>query len=306
MNVRSTRKTPRLAVFAVVGYLLLSMTPNVSAQVVNIVEDQVSPAPVASPETSASPTTNTVPSPLPENDQLIQLREKYKTELSIYRTDEQEFNIARAQYLQLQTLASLETSVKATRKVMLSRTAVLQTYLQMLKLMLSSTSGIDVEEKNKLLQDLDSGIERLITHQKMVEQAVDRSAILNSVIDFNTFNAAVTNVSYKTLSYIAYGRLQTVYDKTLTVKAEVLQHVEAQEQNGLKLGEKRRALDETDRSLAATKTSLDNVRKTFLPRQTGQEQKFDTNSYGQTVALLSTIYADLYRNVAFLREVIKP
>lgn len=273
-----------------------------AAQTVNIVDDT---APSASPETSASPTSNTVPSPSPESNELANLRAKYRSELSIYRTDERDFQIAREQYVKLQTLAALETSVKATRKVMLSRTAVLQTYLQILRNMVSNTSGIEITEKTKLLQEIDTATERLKLHQKLVEQAIDRNTILNSVTDFNIFYEDVLNVAYKSLSYIAYGRLQTVYDKTVTVKGEVLSYIEEQEKNGLKLGEKRRGLEETDRSLAATRTRLDTVRTSFQPRNSGQENQFDDNGYGRTVQELGVIYGDLYRNLSFLREVIK-
>lgn len=287
-----------LAVFVVQQVAVLPA----AAQTINIVDET---APSASPETSASPTSNTVPSPSPESNELANLREKYRSELSIYRTDERNFQIAREQYVKLQTLAALESSVQATRKVMLSRTAVLQTYLQILKMMVSNTSGIDITEKSKLLQEIDTAIDRLKSHQKLVEQAIDRNTILNSVTDFNLFYEDVQNIAYKSLSYIAYGRLQTVYDKTVAVKGEVLGYIEEQEKNGLRLGEKRRGLEETDRSLASTRARLDTVRMSFQPRNSGQETQFDANGYGRTVQELGAIYGDLYRNLSFLREVIK-
>lgn len=293
--------------FSAVCFILLApLHAQVAAQTVNIVDEGVPLQATAAGDgqTDASPTVASLPSPSPESTELANLRAKYRTELSIYRTDEREFSIAKEQYLKLQTLAALESSVQATRKVMLSRTAVLQTYLEILRLMVSNTSGIDVDEKAALIQQLGNGIDRLKTHQQRVEQAVDRNLILASVQDFNTFNTAVVDISYKSLSYIAYGRLQTVYDKTVSVKAEVLANVEKEEQNGLRLGEKRRALEEIDRSLASTKQNLDAVRSTFQPTQAGRVQTFDASSYGNTIEKLSTVYAELYRNLSFLREVV--
>jgi hypothetical protein len=247
----------------------------------------------------------TLPSPSPENSQLVLLRERYKTELSIYRTDEREFTIAKEQYNQVKTLASLEVAVQATRKVMISRITVLQTYLQIVELMVKDTPGIDVGEKTALLQQLTDTKARCKTHQQLVEQAIDRQLVLNAVVDFQSFSPQVTNAAYKSLSYISYGRLQSVYDKMTAVRDEVQADLEQREKNGLKLGEKRRAMDEINRNLENTNLKLQAARQTFQPDRLGRQVTFDADGYSSTVGSLSQIYADLFRNLTFLREVSK-
>lgn len=309
LNTSKTVHVPLiLLVLASVSFLIAIFTArSASAQTVTIVDDEApllaTSSAQASTLPSASPTN--LPSPSPENRELTNLREKYRTDLSIYRTDERDYQVAKEQYNKLQTLASLEVAVQATRKVLISRTTVLQDYLGILKLMLNETSGIDVGEKTQLLQELDAAQARLKVHQQLVEQAIDRNLILNSVKDFNTISQDLTTVSYKSLSYLSYGRLQTVYDKTLVVRNEVAAQLEEREKNGLALGEKRRALDEIDRNLAATRDTLNKIHTGFVPVQGMQQPRFTSESFGQTVATLSQVYADLLRNLTFLREVIK-
>lgn len=298
-----------LLVLSSVSFLVAIFTArSASAQTVTVIDENApllaTSSAQASSQPSASPTN--LPSPSPENRELTNLREKYRTDLSIYRTDERDYQVAKEQYNKLQTLASLEVAVQSTRKVLISRVSVLQDYLAILKLMLSETSGIDVGEKTQLLQELDTAQARLKVHQQLVEQAIDRNLILNAVKDFNTISQDLTTVSYKSLSYLSYGRLQTVYDKTLVVRNEVAAQLEEREKNGLALGEKRRALDEIDRNLAATKDSLIGIHAGFLPVQGRPKPNFTSDTFGQTVTALSQVYADLLRNLTFLREVIKP
>jgi len=273
----------------------------VYAQTVSLADEQVPLLATLATSSSVPP----LPSASPQNIAIILLREKYKTDLSIYRTDERDFALAKEQFLKLQTLAALEISVKATRKVMITRAIVLQDYTQILSLILKDTSGIDVGEKTALIQDLESMNDRLKLQQKIAEQAIDRESVLAASVDFAKISVSMSILSYKSMSYISYGRLQTVHDKMLTVRDEVTVDLNAQESNGLKLGEKRRAIDEINRNLDTTKLALQNVQKTFSPTQFGSNVKFDSGSYPQTVQSLSTIYADLYRNLSFLREVIK-
>jgi hypothetical protein len=242
--------------------------------------------------------------PSPENKELSTLREKYKTDLSIYRTDEREFQLAKEQFNKLQTLASLEVSVKATRKVMISRAIVLQDYIQMLNLVVRDTAGIDVKEKEKLLAQLTDLNLRLKAHQQLAEQAIDRTSVQKVAGDFAVISPSITSMSYKAMSYISYGRLQTVYDKMISVRDEVTTQLSAQESNGLKLGEKRRALDEINRNLQSTNDRLQKVHSMFLPNSFSAEPKFEQGMFSQTVQSLTSIYAELYRNLSFLREVI--
>jgi len=305
----TSRFLPVIALMGIVflGFQQLPMSV-VFAQTVNLVDDQaplLASSSAKGGEESASVSASPLPLPSPENKELTNLREKYKTDLSIYRTDERDFSLAKSQLQKLQTLASLEVAVKATRKVMITRAIVLQDYVQILNLIVKDTSGIDVAEKAALIKQLESANDRLKANQLLSEQAIDRESVQVAALDFAKFGDAVSNLSYKSMSYINYGRLQSVYDKMVVVRDEVTTHVNSEESNGLKLGEKRRALDQISQNLVVTKQSLDQLHTTFLASRSGQEADFEAGAYPRTVQTLSTIYADLYRNLTFLREVVK-
>lgn len=267
-------------------------------------------AQIATPVPAETPASTPVASESPsvgetESVELQNLRQQYRTQLGIYRTDERDFTLARDQFNQLQTLAALETVVRATRKVMLSRLDVLQTHLQIVRYILDQTAGIDVAEKNQLLAELDGSLSELRAHQEKVDKAVDRPGVNQVSYEFLTVGGRASTASYKGLSYIAYGRLQTVYDKTLAIRDEISQYIETQEANGLRLGERRRALAQTNLSLDDTRGKLAAVRQSFQPSR-GRESQFTATNYGVTLQSLTAVYADLNRNLTLLREVVKP
>ena len=255
----------------------------------------------------SSVTTQPLPfqSPSPSDDELKNLRDRYRTELSIYRTDERAYQIAKEQYAKLGTLISLETAVRSTQKVMNSRTLVLQTYLQMIKIALYQTPGIDITEKETTLNEVDAMMLRIQQHQEVLKLAVDRANVTKAVDDFTVFQSEYTAIVYKSLTYIAYGRVQTAYDKTNTILGEVNASLEERERNGLLLGEKRRAMQEIERNFVGTTEKMMTVRKSFLPARNGKLPSYDQGSYSGQVNNLNVIYAELLRTIGFLREVIK-
>jgi hypothetical protein len=244
-------------------------------------------------------------SPSPSDEELKSLRERYRTELSIYRTDERAYQIAKEQYAKLGTLVSLETAVRSTQKVMNSRILVLRTYLQMIRIALSGTPGIDITEKATTLKEVDAMMVRTQQHQEVLKAAVDRTNLTKAVDDFALFQSEYTSVVYKSLTYIAYGRVQTAYDKTNTVIGEVKANLEERERNGLSLGEKRRAMQEIERNFVGTTEKMKTARQSFLPARNGKAPSFSQGSYSGQVSSLSTIYGELIRTIGFLREVIK-
>lgn len=252
-------------------------------------------------------TAQTLPfqSPSPSDEELKNLRERYRTELSIYRTDERAYQIAKEQYAKLGTLVSLETAVRSTQKVMNSRIVVLQTYLQMIKIALAETPGIDITEKATTLQEIDTMMLRTQQHQEVLKAAVDRANLTKAVDDFSLFQGDYTSTIYKSLSYIAYGRVQTAYDKMTTVIDEVKANLEERERNGLSLGEKRRAMQEIERNFVGTTEKMETARQSFVPGRNGKAPTFSQGSYSGQVSSLSAIYAELIRTIGFLREVIR-
>jgi hypothetical protein len=299
---------------AVLCGVLWSSPPPVRAQDV-ILGD--SPMPTATqPETasSAAAPVEEMPmdplpfqTPSPASAKLDALRERYKTELTIYRSDERAHELAVSQYVQLRTLVSIETAVKATQKVLSSRNDVLQTYLEMLVIVVEDTPGIDITEKSTLLTELRQAFEQIEQYEEQsVKIAVDRNKVAEAVTAFVPLSESVPNVAYKALSYVAYGRIQSVFDKLLVVRDEVSANLEEREQNGLRLGEKRRAMNEINSNIEDTRERIVNIRASLRGNPNRQKVEYGQGSYGQTVNDLGLVYAEIFRSIEFLREVLKP
>lgn len=260
--------------------------------------------PYASAQSSPSPSSISV-APSLNTDEMQALRDRYRSELSIYRSDEEAYQLAKAEYAKLQTFVSLEKAVQATQKVMNSRVDVLETYIQMIRMTVTETVGIDVVQKNMLLQEIDATLARLRQHQDgALRNAIDRNALSSSVNEYAELNRSVTSTIYKSLSYISYGRVQAVYDKTLAVKSEVRSSLERQEIGGLALGEKRRAFDELERRFLDTESKMNRVQDEFVPKSNNASRTYDQGTYNAYQNELSRVYAELLRTVDYLREVI--
>jgi hypothetical protein len=235
-------------------------------------------------------------------EQLQTLHDKYRDQLATYRNDERRYDVAKEQYTQLGTLASLEESVRATRQVMLSRIILIHTYFDLLKLQLANTKGIDLNMKNAQLQLLDTALQIIQKHQTKVEKAVDKDGLIAMEAEFATFGADLDVVAQLTRNMITYGNLQSVYDKTRTVTNEIIDQVQKSETNPLTLAEKKRGFTEINRNLDAVGEVLTSIR-TALQKQ--QNDPKNGNSLSDGDSQLNDIYGGIARSLSFLDEVLK-
>jgi hypothetical protein len=245
--------------------------------------------PVVTPTTGAS------------TQQLDSLRTTYRTQLAAYRNDERAYTIAKEQYAQLQTLASLEEAVKATQKVMIARAALLETYFQMLKITLQNTPGIEVPMKNDHLEAIDFILDELHKHRLAVEKATDRTSVDAMQVEFTEIDDMVKQTAYRTLMMVSYGRAQTLYDKTLAVSRDFADQIDREEKNPLVLAEKRRGFAEIGRNLTDIKTDFAELTDTL----NRDPKAFTESSYGNFVEDLQGIFSGLSRSITYLEEIIK-
>jgi len=240
--------------------------------------------------------TPSIGSPKPllsETDtQIQQLREKYRVQLTTYREDERNFNLAKQQYAQLNTLAALEEAVRKTKIVLLSRNEVLETHLLFLKLNVQKTPGIDLQTKDNYIKLLDAYLEALKKNQRTLETADDRRELSEVTLEFSTFASSIQSFSSNLAALIQYGHIQSVYDKTATIHKEVEEAIE-QEPNALKLGEKRRAMEEINALVQLTNSQLQVIREGYRGGQ-------NPGSAG-----LNQIYGNISQTLVYLKEVLK-
>jgi hypothetical protein len=249
-----------------------------------------------SAQQAASPVIEST-DPQQVQQQMNTLKDLYRQQLDQYRSDEHDYIINRDQYFQLQTLTSLEDSVKATRKVMVTRDEVLQTYIQLVKLILIQTRGIDVSVKKQQLDTLDQVLQDLKKHQAQLEVTTDRSGLSQRVADFAWIGSEVENVPQTVFLLVSYGKVQALYDKTVVVKNEVKNYVEQNEKDALRLSEKRRGFTEIDQTLDAAGVEL---KSTFADITT--PQKYGSQN-GKTSDNLYAAYGGISRTMSYLKEI---
>jgi hypothetical protein len=233
------------------------------------------------------------------SDQINDLRNTYRAQLETYRNNERQFAISKEQYYKIQTLASLEEAVRATREVMLSRIAVVKTYITLLKLSLLQSRGLDLAVKGQQIALIDQFLINLQKHQINVEVATDKLKLNAVTNEFKDMTPQISDLTYKSLTLIAYSNMQASYNETFLMKEQIKQKIETEETDALKVAEKKRGMDEIERNLTGVNTELTAVKsETEKP-----ELRFSDSSYDQIVQDLGGVYGGLSRSISYLREI---
>lgn len=231
--------------------------------------------------------------------ELRRLKTQYRGELEEYRRLESQYVVAKQQYVQLQTLSSLEAAVRATQAAMEARDRVLRTYLQILKVSLLQQTGIEVGQKEAALLELDIAIGRVEKHHLLFEKELDKVALAAATTDFEEIGGKIEDTSYKVLSLLAIGKLQSVYDKA-TVLGSDMKTVLATEGGALKQSQRQRAFDETDRALGDVKTQLQAVQQQLTDHDANQSK----SAYEELKDDIRGVYTRLAQVVSFLKELV--
>jgi len=230
-----------------------------------------------------------------ESKRLIEL---YQANFEKYKTSERDFYLAKAQYEQLYTLASLESAVVSTRQVMEDRANVLIVYEELLAASLVDTTGAELSMKQETLAKLQKQIGELKAHKEVIAAAHDRAAVYRAGIDFSLLVPELSATAYETLSQIVIADIQRVYDKTVTYYADLKQAQSEMETSPLKAEERKRAYGETDALMASIGENLDLIRSSI----TAKNQRLDHSSYTEIVRSLSSSHAQLSQAMDFLNE----
>ncbi|PIY80000.1 MAG: hypothetical protein COY80_05220 [Candidatus Pacebacteria bacterium CG_4_10_14_0_8_um_filter_42_14] len=230
-----------------------------------------------------------------ESQRLIGL---YQANFEKYKTSERDFYLAKAQYQQINTLASLESAVVSTRQVMVDRADVLIVYEELLAASLVDSTGAELSMKQDTLAELQSQIGELKAHKEVILAAQDRAAVYRAGIDFSLLVPELSATAYETLSQIVIADVQRVYDKTVTYYADLKKAQAEIEISPLKAEERKRAYGETDALMASIGDNLDLIRGSV----TAKNQRVDHSSYTEIARSLSSAHAQLSQAMDFLNE----
>jgi hypothetical protein len=230
--------------------------------------------------------------------ELEALRITYRSQLEAYRDQERQHSIAKEQYAQLKTLASLEAAVVTTRQVLITRAEVLDTYLTILRLTLQAQPGIDVSRKERLLIELDSLRQSLGQHKAQVEQVNERIALAQVAQEFTPLGASIETKSYHVQSVIALGRLQTVFDKSLSLSSRMKEQ-SLSETSTIQQSRRERAFSETERT-------ADSIRQQLIANEleVQKEEGYSRSQYTRFSGNLGSVYANVSQFVSYLEEIL--
>ena len=267
--------------------LLITLITFLFATVVPVFAQQV-PEPVKNDEVVARQELD---------DEIEKIKESYRGELTEYRDAEKEFTIAKDQYQQLQTLASINKVTEAARKVFTLRDQVLITYLNLQRNNIYAAEGIELSLKELVISRIEVEGRWLVDHKNRVETMLDRSQFNSLADEFTAKEDDFKEVSDQAAMILGLGNLQDVFDRLVLVRKDIFD-IEAKSSTA----DRTRASKETDRLLSEVKAQLEEI--WIELGENIQENKaggFASNS----VKTFDPVYANLNKTVSFLEELLR-
>jgi hypothetical protein len=226
-------------------------------------------------------------------EEISKTRQDYSQNLEEYRNQERLYIIAYDQYESLKTLASLEDLVIKTKAVALSRDQVLIKYLELLRLNLYASEGVELSVKNQYLDLLEENIDGLKEHSQVLATKNSQSEVQSSLDDFEPFTD-LDKISEQILALLAISRLQRIYDLALPLKKDIDQFLGVAESSALST--LLRASEETDKTLAQAQNNLD------LLWEKSKKANSLEGIYRNLTKELNPVYINLSQSLAYLDE----
>jgi len=232
--------------------------------------------------------------------EIVTLKQSYQGQLEEYLYKDKLFRIAYDQHQELQTLVSIEDMIKKGRDLGLIRGQVLITYLDLLRLKLIATEGIELSLKQNYLSRLEATIAYIKQHQTILESATDRDQLQAALNTFSIDQKALPNLGKEVLALLAIGNLQIVYDKSLVLKTDIDAHLK---DNGtLDLPHIERSSSETNRSLDAAKMKLDLIWSDMV--NSSSPNRYLLSFYDDLSRALNPLYVNLSQSISYLGELL--
>lgn len=225
------------------------------------------------------------------------LKEVYRGQLSEYRDADKEFVIAKDQYHQLGTLASINDATEAARKVFTLRDQVLISYFELLRANIISSEGIELSLKEIVVKRIEIEGRWMVDHKQRVIKMLDRTQFNSLADEVTEKEDDFKEVSLQAMAILSMGELQDVYDRLVLVRKDIYE-LEAKSSTA----DKTRASKETDRLITSVKVNLDKVWVELGGDITdGNVSSFSSNS----LKTIDPIYSGLNKTVSFLQELLR-
>ncbi|NMA29639.1 MAG: hypothetical protein GX943_01060 [Candidatus Pacebacteria bacterium] len=226
-------------------------------------------------------------------EDIAKTRQNYSQSLEDYRNQERFYIIAYDQHVSLKTLASLEDLVIKTKAVSLSRDQALINYLELLKLNLYASEGVELLLKNQYLGLLEEKINGLKKHRQELEGKNSQKEVQSSLDDFVQYTD-LDKISEQVLALLALSRLQRIYDLALPLKKDIDKLLDVGESSALSA--LLRASEETDKTLSQAQNNLN-----LLWEKSKRANSLES-IYRNLTKELNPVYINLSQSLAYLEE----
>jgi hypothetical protein len=234
------------------------------------------------------------------DQEIATVKTTYQAQLETYLYHEKLYRIAYDQNQQLQTLVSIEDLTQKGKNLGIYRDDVLISYLDLLRLKLVSTEGVELSLKERYLNRLESTITYLKNHQENLKNLSSRDEVANSLAVFTAEQGGIGNLANEVQVLLSIGNIQAIYDKSVVLKKDIDAYLLARDTADLPAIE--RASLETGRSLEAAKLKLDAFWNDIINR--GQGNWYIAKIYDELPKTLNPIYVNLSQSLSYLNELL--
>jgi len=236
-------------------------------------------------------------------EEIETVRDTLRGQIDTYRKDYKAYQIAKSQYEKLNTLASIEEAIQKSKTAMYSRNQVLITYFTLLRLTLIEMDGVELSQKDQILNQIETHLTNLENHNKDVEKITTREDLAQMKLEFLPLADFSEQTAYQSLSLIAVGKLQAVYDKAIVIQEKLKKEL-TDKGSKIQQAERKRAFDETDKVLVEAKEQLDEV-WLELKESSKKSGKKAQSIYDRLNQDLTPIFAKLSKSVSYLNQLLK-
>ncbi len=225
------------------------------------------------------------------------LKALYREQIQAYQTNFRKFSLAKTQFQNLATLASLEEAVLSTREVFSSRNIVLITYLDQLFLELAVNPSYDEEIRQTYLNKITQLRAELVSFNQLVLNSQDRQALAERAVGFIPLGAELQAISVQTRKLLFLGKFRSSAGMAQQLTLEIKASHEANPVSALKQGERQRAYQELNSADTVVQTAWD---KSVLQYQTDED--FSNQAYTAFIVTLSPLQSGLIRWYTLLEQ----
>lgn len=139
-----------------------------------------------------------------------------------YRTQHSDYQLARSQYIQSQTLAARSKAQQETYEMLSARDEVVKTYLTALRMRLSEAVGIPQDRLQILYAKIDTEVAWFEGHKSTLSSAASlEDQVKDSNIAKNRYDSISLQITYEILSEIAKGKEYVLRQKEIALLTDL-------------------------------------------------------------------------------------